>query len=181
MREKTSAVLLLMTFAACASQPGEPPPREAVPGGATSEAATPAPTGEAVDGQTVYVPVYSHIYYRDDRRFINLAATLSIRNTDASNPILITAVRYYDTDGALVRRYVERPLRLGPMASTDFVIEERNTSGGSGANFIVEWQAEQAVTTPVVEAVMVSTAMGQGISIVTEGRALEVDPPEGSE
>ena len=181
MHEKTLATLLLMAVAACAPQPDDPPLREAPSSSVLPGPVSLVPASEAAAGQTIYVPVYSHIYYRDDRRVINLATTLSIRNTDASDPIFITAVRYYDTEGALVRRYVEEPLQLGPMASTDFVVEKEDTSGGSGANFIVEWQAEEAVTEPVVEAVMVSTSMGQGISIVTEGRVLEIDPSESVE
>ncbi|HEY9297554.1 MAG TPA: DUF3124 domain-containing protein, partial [Phormidium sp.] len=30
-------------------------------------------------GETLYVPVYSHIYYEDQEKVLNLAATLSIR------------------------------------------------------------------------------------------------------
>lgn len=124
-------------------------------------------------GQTIYVPVYSHIYIRDKSRVINLTATLSIRNTDAQSPIRINSARYYDTNGALVREYVNEPLRLAPMASTDFVVAEDDTSGGVGANFIVEWGASIEVTAPVVEAVMISTASQQGISFVSMGRVIK--------
>ena len=49
-------------------------------------------------GQTIYVPIYSHIYHDNSQKnVINLSATLSIRNTDLKNSIIITAVRYYDT------------------------------------------------------------------------------------
>ena len=181
MHKKTLAPLLLIAVAACSPQPESPTPQPETSGSVLPGPVALVPASEAAAGQTIYVPVYSHIYYRDDRRVINLATTLSIRNTDADDPIFITSVRYYDTEGALVRRYVEEPLQLGPMASTDFVVEKEDTSGGSGANFIVDWQAEEAVTEPVVEAVMVSTSMGQGISIVTEGRVLENDPSETSE
>jgi hypothetical protein len=74
--------------------------------------------GNQVAGQTIYVPVYSHIYIRDKSRVINLAVTLSIRNTDAQNPIRINSARYYDTNGALVREYVKEPLRLAPLPQT---------------------------------------------------------------
>jgi hypothetical protein len=144
---------------------------------------TPPPTisteegGKQIVGQTIYVPVYSHIYIRDKSRVINLAATLSIRNTDAQNPIRISSARYYDTNGALVREYVKASLRLAPMASTDFVVAEDDTSGGAGANFIVEWSAGAEVTEPVVEAVMISTASQQGISFVSQGRVIKDRTP----
>lgn len=129
-------------------------------------------------GQTIYVPIYSHIYIRDKSRILNLTATLSIRNTDAQNPIRITSARYYGTHGVLVREYLNEPLILAPMASTDFVVAEDDTSGGSGANFIVEWGAGVEVTEPVVEAVMISTASQQGISFVSTGRVIKVFTPE---
>lgn len=123
-------------------------------------------------GQTVYVPVYSHVYHRDGSQEFNLTATLSIRNTDLDHAIIITAVRYYDSAGELVRRYLEQPLGLAPLASGAFVVEERDRAGGVGANFIVEWQAEAEVSPPIIEAVMISTASAQGISFVSRGRVV---------
>jgi hypothetical protein len=123
--------------------------------------------------QSVYVPIYSHIYYRDARRTIPLAATLSIRNTDSDHPIVVTSVRYYDSDGKLLRRYVEQPVQLAPLASKDYVVEEGDLSGGSGANFIVEWNAETPVALPVIEAVMISTVSTQGISFLSMGRVIK--------
>ena len=48
------------------------------------------------------------------------------------------------------------------MASTEYVVEENDTAGGAGANFIVEWSASAEVTSPVVEAVMIGTVSQQG-------------------
>lgn len=129
---------------------------------------------KVVMGQTLYVPVYSHIYhYSNQKHIINLSATLSIRNTDLTNSIIITAVRYYDTNGQLIRQDVESPVELRPLASADFFIATDDTSGGSGANFIVEWVAEQTVYEPVIEAVMISTSSAQGISFVSPARVLK--------
>ena len=50
-------------------------------------------------GQTIYVPVYSHIYSRDELRTFDLTVTLSMRNTDREQPIVLTSVSYYDTSG----------------------------------------------------------------------------------
>ena len=121
--------------------------------------------------QTIYVPAYSHIYYYSRNHRIYLAITLSIRNTDLKHPILVMSVRYYDTPGQLIREYLDRPKQLAPLESIDFVVEERDTSGGAGANFIVEWMAEERVNDPVVEAVMISSGT-QGISFVSPGRVI---------
>lgn len=124
-------------------------------------------------GQTIYVPIYSYIYHDDRKQTYNLTATLSIRNTDLTNPIVITAVRYNDSAGLLVRRYLERPIQLAALASTDFVIDGSDTRGGLGANFIVEWVAQTEVSSPVVEAVLIGSAFQQGISWISPGKVIK--------
>ena len=129
---------------------------------------------KVVMGQTVYVPIYSHIYhYNSQDNVMNLSATLSIRNTDLTNSIIITSVRYYDTDGKLIRQDIKSPVELKPLASTNFFIAANDTIGGSGANFIVEWVAEKTVYEPVIEAVMISTSSSQGISFVSPAKILK--------
>ena len=73
-------------------------------------------------GQTVYVPVYSHIYSGDRERPVYLATTLSIRNVDPGSAITITAVDYYDSEGNLLQSYLEAPLRLGKLATVRYVV-----------------------------------------------------------
>jgi hypothetical protein len=124
-------------------------------------------------GQTVYVPAYSHIYHGDREHPFYLTVTLSIRNTDPSNPIAISSVDYYDSDGKLLKRYVEKEAKLGPMASTRYVVQESDKSGGSGANFIVKWKSDAKVTEPIIEAIMISTSTQQGISFSSRGQAIE--------
>jgi len=58
------------------------------------------------------------------------------------------------------------------MATAEFFVKEQDTSGGSGANF-VKWTAQQGVTKPVVEAVMISTAFHQGISLIAQVASLK--------
>ena len=132
----------------------------------------PSESLETAVGQTVYVPAYSHVYYQDGREFL-LATTLSIRNTSFTNPISVRSVRYYNSKGHLVKEYSQKSLSIPPMATTEFFVEERDTSGGSGANFIVEWTAPKDVTEPVVEAVMISTSSQQGISLISPGRVIK--------
>jgi hypothetical protein len=124
-------------------------------------------------GQTVYVPIYSHIYSGDRERPVLLAATLSIRNTDPRNQITITTVDYYDSNGKLIKHFLDQPLQLAGMASTRYVIGESDKSGGSGANFIVKWAAQKKINPPIIEAVMISTKMQQGISFISRGHVIQ--------
>jgi len=126
-----------------------------------------------VAGQTVYVPIYSHIYMVEPGRKINLTATLSVRNTDLSQPIIVTSAKYYDTNGATVRKYLEKPIELKALAATEFVVAQEDVSGGAGASFIVEWVAQKDVSVPAIEAVMINTAGNQGISFISPGRVIK--------
>ena len=123
-------------------------------------------------GQTIYVPAYSHVYYGDGKEHL-LAITLSIRNTSLTDSISVTSVRYYDSKGKLVKEYSQKNLQIPPMATAEFLVKEQDKSGGSGANFIVEWTAQKDVSEPVVEAVMISTAFQQGISLISPGRVIK--------
>ncbi len=123
-------------------------------------------------GQVVYVPVYSHIYYGDYERKLMLTGILSIRNTDPDQAITVTKADYYDSDGKLIRSYVTSPVTLKPLASTRIVVKESDTAGGSGANFLVHWQAKTPVNEPIMEGVMIGTAGQQGISFTSRGKAL---------
>ncbi|HEX8298426.1 MAG TPA: DUF3124 domain-containing protein [Rubricoccaceae bacterium] len=157
-----------LSLAACSEGDRTADPRVPTP----AEAATPADTTGAAAGQTVYVPVYSHVYFGDGARPVNFAVTLSVRNTDALTSIAVSGVRYYDTAGELVEAYVDRPRRLGPLATAEFVVDANDVRGGSGASFVVEWAASRPVSPAVVEAVMISVEGTQGLSLVSVGRVI---------
>jgi hypothetical protein len=63
-------------------------------------------------------------------------------------------------------------VRLEELVSTRYVIKEGESGGGSGANFLVTWKAEQKVNPPIIEAIMIGTKSGQGISFVSPGRVI---------
>jgi hypothetical protein len=126
-------------------------------------------------GQTVYVPIYSHIYADDRYRgtpFL-LTATLSIRNTDPDKPFTLKSVRYYDSEGSLLQQHLDKPMVIGPLGSTRFIVPESESKGGSGAKFLVEWEAKEAVIEPIIESVMIGTKMQQGISFISTGRVIK--------
>jgi hypothetical protein len=139
------------------------------------------PAGSSADdiqlsmGQTVYVSIYSHIYSGLKARPFDLAAILSIRNTNITQAVTIVSAKYYDTDGELLKEYLNEPLQLKALASTRYIIKEGDKAGGSGANFIVKWKSEKKVNPPIIEAVMIGTHSGQGISFVSRGQVLKDD------
>lgn len=116
----------------------------------------------------VYVPIYSDIYNqtRDSRTL--LTATLSIRNTSIGDSLFIAKIDYYNTEGDLVRSYIDQPIYLRPMESIDYVIEQQDNAGGSGANFLIDWYSRKPLH-PLFQAVMVGGLGAQAFSFTTEG------------
>lgn len=127
---------------------------------------------ELSEGQLIYVPAYSHIYSGDRERPFLLTVTLSIRNIDPNHPIRITMVDYYETQGKLLSRHIEKPVDLEALGSLRYIIPEKDKSGGSGANFMVTWKSDQPVNPPIVESIMIGTQSQQGISFASRGRPI---------
>ena len=134
------------------------------------------PQARLSKGQIVYVPAYSHIYSGDREHALLLTVTVSIRNVDLKHPITITKVAYYETQGKFLRDYMDKPAELKPLESTRFIVPQRDKAGGSGANFIVEWHADEKVNAPIIESVMIGAQNQQGISFTSRGQVLHVLP-----
>ena len=119
--------------------------------------------------ELVYIPIYSDIYYVDSKHTFSLTATLSIRNTSFKDSIYVFSIDYYNSGGQKVRRYNESTLLIKPMESVEFVVENKDDTGGVGANFVVEWGAKPGAQKPYFQGVMIGTTSQQGISFTTEG------------
>ncbi len=130
-------------------------------------------TDDLINQHLVYVPVYSHTYFDGGRPF-SLETTLSIRNVSVSNPIYLDSVKYYDTNGNLASTQLDQLIKLAPLQTIEFLVKRRDSTGGSGANFLVRWLSDSDVDEPIVEALMVGIAGTQGISFRRQG--VEISP-----
>jgi hypothetical protein len=116
-----------------------------------------------------YLPVYSHIYHRYDNKTFDLTITISMRNISLSDSVFIIQADYYNTEGEKIRAYIKKPVFLLPMETLEIVIDEDDTEGGSGANFVFDWAIKDKKHPPLFEAVMISTYGQQGLSFTTRG------------
>lgn len=141
----------------------------------------PAPAQEAAapqrNSQLIYLPVYSHIYHGSlDRKGrpakVMLSALVSIRNTDPKRPIRVSSARYFDTEGRLLREFVPVPRNVPPFGTFELFVEQHDDSGGSGANFAIAWEAEAAVSPPLVEAVHAAVEGARSLLFATTGRPI---------
>ena len=122
---------------------------------------------------TSYLSVYSEIYSETEHRTHNLTSTISMRNTNLKDTIYITQAEYFDTKGNPIRTYFDEPIYIKPMETVEIVIDEKDQSGGTGANFLFQWSTKPNSHEPYFEGVMISTSGQQGLSFTTEGKRVE--------
>lgn len=131
-------------------------------------------------GQALYLPIYSHIWYGDvaaDGKQLKalLSALVSIRNTSLKTPIKVTSARYYSTEGKLLKEFVSAPKMVAPMGTLELFVEKKESEGGSGANFVIKWEAATATNPPVVEAVHTDIQLNRSPTFITTARAIRAD------
>ncbi len=119
-------------------------------------------------GPTIYVPAYSHIFWADGRGAL-LSVTLSIRNTSPETPVLLKAIDYYDTAGALLSKEIEQPVILEPLQTATILVKESDARGGVGANFIVRSGVQGDAPPLIIEAIMVGRTASGTISFSRSG------------
>ena len=124
---------------------------------------TQRPSSATSTGQTLYIPCYSHVYLQDGRPY-NLSITLSLRNTSLKHNLVVKSVEYYDSAGKLLKKYAEEETVLGPLATTEYFVEENDPSGGS--------EDSEPLDQPIVQALMVGTSGNIGVSFLTDARIL---------
>ena len=166
-----AAGCLALLLAGCGAPPATDASKSA---GSRPAAAGTAPANPAMR-QTLYVPVYSSIHWGLDKRLVNLAATLSVRNISRKHPIYLANVEYYDSHGKKLRDYLNGVQEIGPLGTVEFVVEQRDIAGGPGANFIVEWTSAVPIDEPILESVMVGQLGAAGISFTSPARVLKAD------
>lgn len=116
-----------------------------------------------------YLSIYSAIYQRSEGLTYELTTTVSIRNISSTDSIFIRRADYFNTQGDLIRTYVDEPVFVKPLETIEIIIDEADKTGGTGANFIFEWATRNSVHEPFFEAVMISTTGQQGLSFTTQG------------
>jgi len=133
-----------------------------------------ARAGEAPElsaGQTLYLPVYSSLWYGNLKKGvpdkIQVSALVSVRNTDPKQAIRLISARYFDTGGKLLHEYLGAPRIVPPLGTHELYVERKEAVSGSGANFVISWQADIPVNPPAVEAVHADIQGHRTLSFVT--------------
>jgi len=134
------------------------------------------PAGRSL-GQSLYLPIYSHIWHGDvvangERTKTLVSVSVSIRNTDPVKSIRILSAQYYDTDGKKLKEYVTTPKTIGPMGTHELFVPRSDDTGGSGANFVIQWKSDTPASPPMVEGIHANLPAGRSIAFISSARAL---------
>lgn len=119
-----------------------------------------------------YLPVYAQIYEWSEHNTYNLTTTVSIRNTSPKDTLFLLKANYHNTQGKLLRAYIQQPIFIAPLETLEIVLPEQDKEGGTGANFVFDWASPSADLAPLFEAVMISTTGQQGLSFTTSGHRI---------
>lgn len=124
-------------------------------------------------GQSLYLPIYSHMLYGNLGKSgkasqVLLSTLVSIRNTDTRRPLRIASARYFDTHGKLLGERVPQPVIIPPLGTHEIFVELNDASGGSGANFIIKWDADTPINPPLVESLHVNMDGGKAVVFMTQ-------------
>jgi hypothetical protein len=123
--------------------------------------------------ETDYLPVYSDIYYQDGTKRFPITSTVSIRNTSLSDSAFVLSATYHDSYGKLLHSYIDSTLLLTPLESIELVVEEKESEGGAGANFIIEWAAIKYADQLMIQSVMIGTYGQQGVSFLSDAKVIK--------
>jgi len=126
---------------------------------------------------SVYVVAYSTVRLASGKARVNLATTLTIHNTSEKTPLILVRADYFDTAGNLLHHYLKSPIAIRPLGSVETFVPAEDTRGGTGANFVVEWGADEQISEPLIEAVMVGQIGTSGFSITSRGKTMTIATP----
>lgn len=162
------ALLVCVPFLACSTERPEPASKP-IPLNPES-LAIPDQGGKKIRGQVLYLPVYSNIPAGSKRKY-DVSAFVAIHNTDLNRPISIKKIDFFDTEGKIVRNYITSDQELKPLATRIYTVAKDDQSG-TGANFIVEWIAEQQVSEPLIESVMTDLSGNVVMAFLSPGKVV---------
>jgi hypothetical protein len=141
--------LTLLYFTAIASAKGPPMP---------------------VKGQTLYLPLVSHVFLGAKNKRYELTKTFTFRNRDRKKSITLTSIEYFNNEGANLGNLLDSPRVLKPLASFQMPVasplKKRDKNKGAPC-LIIKWKAGEPAIPPLVQCIMIGATGQQGISFST--------------
>ncbi len=128
-------------------------------------------------GQTVYLSLYPKIKRAGKMKPKFITTIFTIRNTDLHHPITVNSINFHNSNGALKKHILMKPMILNPISSKSmrFEAKELDTESGMAGCFIIVWKSTKKVSEPIVEGIIGTTGTGWVTTLVFYGQAVEDD------
>ncbi|MBD0399939.1 DUF3124 domain-containing protein [Flammeovirga sp. EKP202] len=121
-----------------------------------------------------YIPAYSNLYYKSESTYIYCTVILSVRNTSLTEDLYLSEVDYYDTYGTKLKSLIEKKNKVRPLETKEFIIEFKDDKGGSGANFIVDYSAENKLKDmPIIESITIGHHGNNGFTFTSNSQVIQ--------
>lgn len=126
-------------------------------------------------GQTVYLSLYPKIERPGKMKPTFLTTILTIRNTDLHHPITVNSINFHNSNGALKKHVLMKPIVLNPISSKSmrFEAKELNIESGMAGCFIIVWKSTKRVSEPIIEGMIGTAGTGWVESLVFYGQVIE--------
>lgn len=120
-------------------------------------------------GQTLYLPVVSHVYLGAIDKPYNLTKTFCFRNRDRKHSLTLVSIEYFDGAGQSLGNVLDKPRTIKPLASLQMPVAspKKDQAKEGSPCLIVSWKSDKPVTPPLVECIMIGATGQQGISFNT--------------
>jgi len=120
--------------------------------------------------EDIYVSAYSDLYYENQSVKTYFTVILSLRNISFTDTIYFNNIDYYSSEGKLLRKYIDDVLVLRPMESMEYIVQESEREGGTGANFVVSYSAKANLKNPpFIETVMMGNLDNYRFAFMSRG------------
>lgn len=123
-----------------------------------------------VKGQTLYLPLVSHVFLGAKNKRYELTKTFTFRNRDRKKSITLVSIEYFNHEGANLGKLMDSPRVLKPLASFQMPVASPQKEGGKNKGapcLIIKWKAAKPVIPPLVQCIMIGATGQQGISFST--------------
>jgi len=152
MKRKVCVLAIIIIFTLCFA--------------AMASAQAPPPSSK---GQTLYLPLVSYVYLGPKNKPYELTKTFCFRNRDRKQSLTLLSIEYFNGSGQNLGNVLDKSRIISPLASLQMPVAspKKDQAKEGSPCLIVRWKADNAVTTPLVQCIMIGATGQQGISFST--------------
>ena len=89
--------------------------------------------------ERIYLPVYSYSYFSKDEDKYSMMASVHFENKSRIEPIYILSADYYNSNGILSQKLIEKTIRINPLESNFLVLNSDMLTNSPGLMVLVSW------------------------------------------